>query len=131
MADFKQITWDPLDGNMDQEMLSASAKRSIRNILKSYVGTFDPFAELIQNALDAIDKMEDFLQTSGSTNVDYTKKIWLTINLKDNSFTIVDNGIGFKESEFKSFLAPSISFKDGKRSRGNKGVGATYIACKH
>lgn len=128
MADFKQITWDPLDSNLDQEMLSASAKRSIRNILKSYVGTFDPFAELIQNALDAVDKMEDHLQTTGNSHLSYTKTIWLTINLKENSFTIVDNGIGFKESEFKSFLAPSISFKDGKRSRGNKGVGATYIA---
>nr|WP_294790461.1 ATP-binding protein [uncultured Mucilaginibacter sp.] len=120
-------SWDPLDGNMDQEMMSASAKRSITNILKSYVGTFDPFAELIQNALDAVDKKAEQLSEIGLVD-DYKKSIWLFINIKNNSFTIVDNGIGFKEQEFKSFLAPSISFKDSKKNRGNKGVGATYIA---
>lgn len=125
--DINQYSWDPLDSNMDQEMVSASAKRSIKNILKSYVGAFDPFAELIQNSLDAVDKREDAI-SQGIKTEDYRKKIWLTINLNENSFTIIDNGIGFKEEEFKSFLAPSISFKDPKRNRGNKGVGATYIA---
>jgi hypothetical protein len=119
--------WDPLDGKMDPEMLSASAKRSIKNILKSYVGAFDPMSELIQNSLDAVDKRDDAIKAEGKPDTKFEKKLWLTINLADNSFTIVDNGVGFKEQEFKSFLAPSISFKDGKRSRGNKGVGATYI----
>lgn len=117
-------SWDPLDGNMDQEMVSASAKRSITNILKSYVGTYDPFAELIQNSLDAVDKRAELLESKEH----YKKHIWLTIDLTENSFSIIDNGIGFKEQEFKSFLAPSISFKDSRKSRGNKGVGATYIA---
>jgi hypothetical protein len=121
------FTWDPLDGRMDTEMLNASAKRSIKNILKSYVGAFDPLSELIQNALDAVDKREAQV-TSQSSESEFVKEIWLTIDLKENSFTIVDNGIGFKEEEFKAFLAPSISFKDTKGSRGNKGVGATYIA---
>jgi hypothetical protein len=121
-----QIDWDPLNSNMDPEMLSASIKREIKNILKSYVGAFDPFAELIQNALDAVDRRAELM--SENEQKDYEKKIWLTIDLSQNKFTIIDNGIGFKEAEFKSFLAPSISFKDGKNTRGNKGVGATYIA---
>ena len=118
-------SWDPLVSsvNMDQEIISASIKREIKNILKSYVGTFDPFNELIQNALDAVDKREILSRDNA-----YIKKLWLTINLNENSFTIVDNGVGFNEVEFKSFLAPNISFKDGKNTRGNKGVGATYIA---
>lgn len=41
---------------------------------------------------------------------------------------MVDNGCGFSEAEFKSFLAPSISFKSGGKTRGNKGVGVTYVA---
>lgn len=59
----------------------------------------------------------------------YTKnrKIWLTIDLAENSFSITDNGIGFNEKEFESFLAPNILFKDEGNTRGNKGVGATYI----
>jgi hypothetical protein len=121
--------WDPLEENIDQEIVSATAKRSITNILKSYVGTFDPFAELIQNALDAVDKRSDIERNipKSQGNI-YKKAVWLTIDIKNNSFTIIDNGIGFKEQEFKSFLAPSRSFKDTRQSRGNKGVGATYIA---
>ena len=48
---------DPLDikAASDSDFVSASRKREIRNILKSYVGFFDPFSELIQNAMDAVD----------------------------------------------------------------------------
>jgi hypothetical protein len=118
-------SWDPLKSseNADTEIISAAQKREIRNILKSYVGMFDSFSELIQNALDAVDKRFSKDKVTG-----YQRKLWLTVNLKDNIFSITDNGIGFNKEEFKSFLAPNISFKDGDESRGNKGVGATYIA---
>ncbi len=118
-------SWDPLASSTeaDTEIISASQKRQIRNILKSYVGMYDPFSELIQNAMDATDRRASELKEPG-----YEQHLWLTIDLGENSFSITDNGIGFKEKEFKSFLAPNISFKDGETSRGNKGVGATYIA---
>jgi hypothetical protein len=118
-------TWDPLQTSKDvgTEIISAGQKRQISNILKSYVGNYDSFSELIQNAMDAVDRRKRDLGEE-----DYKPKLWLTIDLKDNSFSITDNGIGFKEQEFKSFLAPNISFKDGLKTRGNKGVGATYIA---
>jgi len=119
------IEFDPLKGeeNIDTEILTSAKKRQIKNILKSYVGTYDPFSELIQNAMDAVDKRE-LLQAETS----YKKKIWLKIDLQKNTFSITDNGIGFNEKEFKAFLAPNISFKNAQNSRGNKGVGATYIA---
>ena len=119
------ISWDPLQTSQDvgSEIISASQKRQIGNILKSYVGNYDAFSELIQNAMDAVDRRQREL-----SDLLYEPKLWLTIDLKENSFAIVDNGIGFKEQEFKSFLAPNISFKDGKKTRGSKGVGATYIA---
>ena len=120
----KQISWDPLLNRQetDVELLAAAQKREIKNILKSYVGMYDSFSELIQNAMDAVDKRGKVLNEK-----DYQKKLWLTINLAENSFTITDNGIGFKEEEFRTFLAPNISFKDDRTTRGNKGVGATYI----
>jgi hypothetical protein len=118
-------SWDPLltSKEVDTEIISAAQKRQIANILKSYVGMYDSFSELIQNAMDAVERRRIDLAEPG-----YQPKIWLTINLKENSFSITDNGIGFKEQEFRSFLAPNISFKDGIKTRGNKGVGATYIA---
>lgn len=118
-------SWDPLvqGQQADTEIIAAAQKRYIRNILKSYVGMYDSFSELIQNAMDAVDKREYSEDASG-----YEKRIWLNIDLVGNCFSIIDNGIGFNEKEFETFLAPNISFKDGEKTRGNKGVGATYIA---
>jgi len=117
-------TWDPLlvSKDADTEIISAAQKREIKNILKSYVGMYDSFSELIQNAMDAVDKRG--IVEGGAA---YQKRLWLTIDLTENSFSITDNGVGFNQKEFESFLAPNISFKDGGKTRGNKGVGATYI----
>ncbi|SDD22248.1 Histidine kinase-, DNA gyrase B-, and HSP90-like ATPase [Cupriavidus sp. YR651] len=117
--------WDPLDiqGSATSEIVAASKKREIRNILKSYVGFFDPFSELIQNALDAVD-----LRAATVKSGEYRKKLWIKIDLKENALTVIDNGIGFSEPQFRTFLSPSISFKNSNQTRGNKGVGATYLA---
>lgn len=116
-------SWDPLlsSKSADTEIVSAAQKREIKNILKSYVGMYDSFSELIQNGMDAVDRR------ASSENGDYQRKLRLTINLQENSFSITDNGVGFNEKEFEAFLAPNISFKNGGSTRGNKGVGATYI----
>lgn len=119
------VQWDPLltTLSIDPEIINAATKRQIKNILKSYVGLYDTFSELIQNSMDAVDKRKNEL-----CEKDYIPHLWITINLKENFFSITDNGIAFNEKEFKSFLAPNISFKDYDLSRGNKGVGATYLA---
>ena len=97
--------FDPLNTNesCDEELLFSAKRREIKNILKSYVGMFDSFSELIQNSMDAVEKR------SKLNEKDYIKKIWLTIDLENNLFSITDNGIGFNEDEFKSFLAPNKS----------------------
>lgn len=117
-------TWDPLlvSKDADSEIVSAAQKREIKNILKSYVGMYDSFSELIQNAMDAVDK-----RSAIKDGAEYQKRLWLVIDLSENSFSITDNGVGFNQKEFESFLAPNISFKDEGKTRGNKGVGATYI----
>jgi hypothetical protein len=120
-----EIFWDPLENKKydDQDLISAAKKRQIKNILKSYVSAYDSFSELIQNAMDAVDIRATSLNESG-----YQKEIKIVINLEKNEFTISDNGIGFKEAEFKIFLAPDRSFKNETETRGHKGVGSTYIA---
>ncbi len=113
--------FDPLENSDTQEAALSAKKRMIKNVLDCYVGWFDPFCELIQNALDAVDKLEGL--------AGYEPKIQIIINIKENSITVVDNGVGFKQEEFKSFLAPNYSFKDKEKNlRGRKGVGATYLA---
>jgi len=117
------IGWDPLEAadQTDQEVLSAAKKRAIKNILKSYVSNYDPLSEIIQNSLDAIERRREI-------DKDFIPKLRIKIDLQENSVEVVDNGCGFEEREFKTFLAPSISFKSGGKTRGNKGVGVTYIA---
>ena len=112
--------WDPLEVGPSPELVSATMKRQIRNILKSYTGWFDPLCELVQNALDAVDNRKQ-------RDTQYTPAIWIKIDLKQNMISVTDNGVGFLEDEFKSFLAPNVSFKR-QEDRGNKGVGATYLA---
>jgi hypothetical protein len=56
------------------------------------------------------------------------ESVRIAIDIQNNLLSVTDNGVGFNEKEFKSFLAPNISFKEGGSTRGNKGVGATYIA---
>jgi len=111
--------WDPLEEKLSPDLVSSTLKREIKNILKSYTGWFDLFSELIQNALDAVDNRKQ-------KDTKYTPAIWIKIDLKENTISVTDSGIGFSEDQFRSFLAPNVSFKK-QEDRGNKGVGATYL----
>ncbi len=117
--------WDPLESATTQsiEILSAAKKREIYNILKSYVGFYDPFCELLQNAMDAVDTRKRELGEKS-----YKKRICIRIDIQRNSVSVTDNGIGFNDEQFKTFLCPNVSFKDVTYTRGKKGVGATYLA---
>ena len=105
----------------ETEVAALAQKREIRNILNSYVGWWDPFSELIQNSLDSVELREK------NKEKDYQPTVWITVNIKENSLIVTDNGIGLDKEQFTKFLCPDISFKSGK-TRGHKGVGATYLA---
>ena len=122
MSTFQEF--DPLEfkSSKSSEAAVNALKREIKNILSSYVGWYDPFCELIQNALDAVE-----LRAKEEGNADYQPLIQIVINIKDNSLTVPDNGIGLNKDQFQQFLAPNFSFKSGE-TRGHKGVGATYVA---
>ena len=116
-------SWDPLDDYpADPGVFSSAQKREIANILRSYTGYYDLFAELIQNALDAVERR------IAESEEDYEPVIWTTIDIQKGKVTVTDNGCGMNESEFRQFLRPNFSFKDASLNRGNKGVGATYLA---
>lgn len=120
--------FDPLSfkNTKVNEAALGSLKREIENILSSYVGWFDPFCELIQNALDAVEARAIYEKAAG-TGTNYQPQVDIRIDLDDNSLTVTDNGIGLDKEKFEQFLAPNFSFKTGN-TRGHKGVGATYVA---
>lgn len=115
--------YDPLTiEDKDNEWYVAARKREIRNILKSYTGYYDPFAEVLQNAFDAVEKR------AHDEDVKYLPQIWITADIKSGEISVTDNGCGMDFAEFQMFLKPNYSFKSSSRYRGMKGVGATYLA---
>lgn len=120
--------FDPLEfkNTKINDAALGALRREIDNILSSYVGWYDPFCELIQNALDAVEARIAIEKASGTEN-SYTPKIDVFIDQDDNALTVTDNGIGLDQDKFEQFLAPNFSFKTGN-TRGHKGVGATYVA---
>lgn len=120
--------FDPLEfknAKVNDAALGA-LKREIDNILSSYVGWYDPFCELIQNALDAVEARVALEKSAGTSSL-YAPKVEVVIDLDANALTVRDNGIGLDKDKFEQFLAPNFSFKSGN-TRGHKGVGATYVA---
>lgn len=96
-------------------------KGNVLNILKSYTGFFDIFCEPIQNSLDACEKLH-------RTKPNYTPRITININIKDQTVEIFDNGIGMDAQQFAHCFTPNVSYKRGEKLRGQKGVGATFLA---
>jgi hypothetical protein len=114
--------WDPLAIQpVGQSIENDAKKRGIENLLQSYTGYYDVFSELIQNALDAVD------QRASKNEEGYIPTLWIDVDLKENFVRVTDNGIGFTKEQFTTFLSPNITFK-GNKTRGNKGVGTTYLA---
>lgn len=104
-----------------EKMLQESQKRDVLNVLRSYTGTLDVFSEAIQNAIDAV---EQRLRRENG----FTPRIWITVDMKTSALRFVDNGIGMSPEEVKFFLRPNVSFKKDQNLRGQKGVGATFLA---
>jgi hypothetical protein len=117
--------FDPLEGAAELAGLPADhdpSKPVVVNVLNSYTGFFDLFSELIQNALDATESKARSAQSP------YQPRIYVLIDMKDRRVKVTDNGVGMDFTQFKFCFRPNVTFKRGERLRGNKGVGATYLA---
>lgn len=127
---YKAEVIDPLNLQEGEygAILLQSKKRQVNNIIKSYVSSYDVFSEAIQNALDSIDRKRAILGKRGVAK--FLGEVFIHIDLDKDEIVISDNGTGFDELEFKAFVAPNMSFYKGndKKTRGNKGVGASYLA---
>lgn len=117
--------FDPLQlpdmQQINESLLRERQKRNIFTVLHSYTSWYDPFSELIQNALDSVEKR------ARNSSADYEPAIVIRIDDDENAITVTDNGVGLDEEAFRHFLGPNVSFKD-ELSRGSKGVGATFLA---
>ena len=101
--------FDPLEfkNTKVNDAALGAIKREIENILSSYVGWYDPFCELIQNALDAVEARAANEKSAG-TAATYRPRIHIRIDLDDNALTVTDNGIGLDKDKFEQFLGPKL-----------------------
>jgi hypothetical protein len=82
-------SFDPLKykSTAETEVAAMALKREIKEILNSYVGWYDPFAELIQNSLDSLEERMALQETA------YVPKLNIVINIQAQSLTVTDNGM--------------------------------------
>jgi hypothetical protein len=113
--------FDPLKASPDAKSGEVAVRREVERIVASYSGWYDPFAELIDNALDAIE--EAIARRGGG----YRARIHILIDLAGNTLTVTDNGSGLTRRQFEAFIAPGVTFKPAG-TRRYKGAGMTYLA---
>jgi hypothetical protein len=116
-------SFDPFDSRrrLPPTELDQIERHEIYNIIQSYHGNYDLFGELLQNAVDAVQKRWN-KKAKG-----YEPAIWIYIDLDANSVTALDNGVGMSEGRFKLAFAPQVTDKTADE-RGSKGVGLSYLA---
>ena len=106
------------------DFLSQSTEERLRheaiNILDSYAHPWDILAESLQNAVDAID--ERAKQDSASPNI-----IRIEFDVKRRGISVTDSGTGMQPKIVEQVLTPHISNKRSSRSRGEKGIGLTFL----
>ncbi|QWH49274.1 ATP-binding protein [Bacillus mycoides] len=109
-------------------------RNSVKEIIGSYHHQFDHPYECIQNAVDICEKLFYSLMQH-SSSIDYVPTVRIIVNLKDNSLTVIDNGLGMsKEVIQRYFFTPYATIKSiidndaSIRQRGEKGVGATFLS---
>lgn len=102
--------------------------REAENVLSSYSASIDLLAEALQNATDAVDARLE-------RNADSPTQIHIRFDRAARSFSVADTGIGMSVADIGIVLTPNVTLKAGplargssRRSRGEKGVGLTFLA---
>lgn len=102
---------------------------TISNIVSSYDDHYDAFAELVQNALDAV-----AARYEKEAAVDFVPKITVEVDTASRTLTVTDNGTGISWDQHKWAVKPNYSLKrrlGQKNSRGEKGAALAFLQFGH
>jgi hypothetical protein len=124
------------------EFVERRIKKRIQEVVRSYRNSWDPYSELVQNSVDAINRRfrilndpdfhlyEQYREEMGDLESDpsYRGRLHLDINAQDKTITICDNGVGMMKQDIENFLLPEGTDKQVGQEYGFKGYGLTYAA---
>ncbi|WP_259707053.1 ATP-binding protein [Weissella confusa] len=95
-------------------------KHQIQNVIDSYHNDYDVLSELLQNAVDAIEKRREI-------DSKFTGKIEIQINSDLKEIVVIDNGIGMSKDMLDRAVQVNESGKiDDPKTIGEKGVGLSF-----
>lgn len=112
-----------------KESADLDVKRRIQDILRCYRNSWDVYAELLQNSVDAINRRQKIIETVNADVVadnDYVGKILIEIYPTSKRVLICDNGTGIRKEKIQSMLLPEGTDKRPGEEYGYKGKGLTY-----
>lgn len=127
MARTKHPPIDFLQIRQEQARDEARQIREAANVLSSYSHALDFLREALQNSADAIDERR-------RKEPDAPARILIIFDIPRRRFSVADTGVGMGDSEVKIVLTPNVTTKSGRyarsggRSRGEKGVGLSFLA---
>lgn len=112
-----------------------------KEILRCYRHSWDIFSELVQNAVDAINRRYKILNEPSFylyqefrnkydiiSHPNYRGVIKITIDVLNKNIQIEDNGVGIESDNLARFLLPDESGKSVGKEYGFKGYGLTFAA---
>jgi hypothetical protein len=116
-------------------------KDKTKEIVRCYRHSWDIYSELLQNAVDAINRryrilndpdffLYDEFRDRYKVTADQTYKgaIRITIDVPNRAIQIEDNGVGIETENMERFLLPGEGGKIPGREYGFKGYGLTFAA---
>lgn len=114
-----------------------------KSILSSYSGEFDWLAEMIQNAVDSLERRWAKKPASPSPDRwaegkpvdvlpdDLVPRLRIVIYRNEDRVLVLDNGTGMSLENFSQLVVPFATDKPPAQERGQKGVGLKYLIYAH
>lgn len=126
----------------DPGQVESQTKREAKEIVRAYRHLWDVYAELLQNAVDAINRRfkilndpsfhlyDEHREEIASLGIDraYTGRIRIRIDVQSREIEVRDNGVGIPPDRIEEFLLPEGSDKIMGSEYGFKGYGLTFAA---
>lgn len=126
----------------DPGQVESQTKREAKEIVRAYRHLWDIYAELLQNAVDAINRRFRILndptfhlydenrEEIALLGIDraYTGRIKICIDVQSREIEVRDNGVGIPPDRIEEFLLPEGTDKTMGSEYGFKGYGLTFAA---